>query len=73
MNPSVRMSTLAFAYDWRELLVNWSFPCPACGLVGILRTERESWYQCRHCGYTFGIERGLAKENERRTILEATV
>jgi len=43
------------ALDWRQLLVNWSFPCPSCRQVGILRTDREFHYQCRHCGETFDI------------------
>jgi predicted RNA-binding Zn-ribbon protein involved in translation (DUF1610 family) len=73
MNSSERVSILASGQDWKELLINWSFPCPACGQIGILRTERESWYQCRHCGYAFGIERGLVKERERRTRLEVSV
>jgi predicted RNA-binding Zn-ribbon protein involved in translation (DUF1610 family) len=32
------------------------FPCEACGDYRICRTERESWYTCVNCGYSFGIE-----------------
>ena len=64
MNSTEKVSASAASQDWKELLINWSFPCPACGQIGILRTETESWYQCRHCGHDFGIERGLLRENK---------
>ena len=32
------------------------FPCAACGHYKARRTERESWYTCVNCGYSFGIE-----------------
>lgn len=31
------------------------FPCEACGDYRIRRTERDSWYTCVNCGYSFGI------------------
>jgi rubredoxin len=64
MSSNQEVSKLAPAQDWKELLLNWSFPCPACGQVGILRTERESWYMCRHCGYVFSVEQ--APINQQR-------
>ncbi len=66
MSSNQEVSKLAPAQDWKELLLNWSLPCPACGQVGILRTERESWYTCRHCGYVFTIEEAsINKQNEQ--------
>jgi rubredoxin len=41
--------------DWRQFLLNWTFPCPSCRQVGILRTDREFQYECRHCGDIFDI------------------
>jgi hypothetical protein len=64
MNSGERISS-GFGQDWRELLINWSLPCPACAHVGILRTETESWYQCQHCGHHFSLERGLLREDKR--------
>jgi ribosomal protein L37AE/L43A len=32
------------------------FQCEACGHYKVRRTERESWYTCVNCGYSFGIE-----------------
>jgi ribosomal protein L37AE/L43A len=32
------------------------FSCEACGHYNVRRTERESWYTCVDCGYSFGIE-----------------
>ena len=55
LNTSRSISTSNAQYDWRELLRNWSVPCPTCRQVGILRTDRECIYQCRHCGHVFDI------------------
>ena len=32
------------------------FQCEACGHYKVRRTQRESWYTCVNCGYSFGIE-----------------
>jgi predicted RNA-binding Zn-ribbon protein involved in translation (DUF1610 family) len=32
------------------------FPCEACGQYMIHQTQRESWYTCVNCGYSFGVE-----------------
>jgi hypothetical protein len=47
--------------DWRQLLLNWSVPCPSCHQVGILRTDQEFRYLCRHCGDDFDIREGISK------------
>jgi ribosomal protein L37AE/L43A len=31
------------------------FQCEACGNYKVRRTQRESWYTCVSCGYSFGI------------------
>jgi len=56
-------TVLGSVLDWRQLLVNWSVPCPACRQVGILRTEEEHHYECRHCGDTFDIRNALSTAN----------
>jgi predicted RNA-binding Zn-ribbon protein involved in translation (DUF1610 family) len=47
-----------------NLARNWGFPCPMCGGVGIVRTDRMFWYACWHCGYEFGIERTSMEPQE---------
>jgi ribosomal protein L37AE/L43A len=32
------------------------FQCVACGQYKIRRTDRESWYTCINCGYSFGMD-----------------
>jgi len=66
MNSSKRVATISSGQHWNELMRHWSFPCPACRQVGILRTERESWYACRYCEYAFGIEAAAMKDRQKR-------
>jgi ribosomal protein S27AE len=61
MNSAGIVSQLPTEENGRELVVNQSFSCPMCSQVEILRTERENWYQCGHCGYCFGIARPLIR------------
>jgi rubredoxin len=65
VSSNQEVSELAPVQDWKELLRNWSLPCPACRQVGILRTERDLWYTCRHCGYLFSIEEASINKHEQ--------
>ena len=43
------------------------FACEACGQSKVCLTERESWYVCVNCGYSFGIEPHPKKRLRRAT------
>ena len=43
------------------------FACEACGGYKVRLTERESWYRCANCGYSFGIEPNPKKRMRRAT------
>ena len=45
------------------------FRCCACGHTGVRKTERDAWYTCANCGYSFGIESRPRKRY--RLIVEA--
>lgn len=46
------------------------FPCEACGHYKIRGTERESWFTCLDCGYSFGIE--PHPKNRLKRAMDAT-
>jgi hypothetical protein len=49
-------STLVTAQEHTLDATREDFACAACGAFKVRLTERESWYVCVNCGYSFGIE-----------------
>ena len=49
------------------------FQCEACGKYKIRRTERELWYTCVNCGYSFGIEPHPKHRLRRRTDVGGSI
>jgi len=54
---------------WRQLLQEWTKPCPQCGQAWlIVSTRKDSVYTCKACGYQFTIHAsaGPIKPNKDR-------
>jgi predicted SprT family Zn-dependent metalloprotease len=72
MKEQGRGGVIPHVPDWRQLLLNWSFPCPRCRQIGLIRSEEEFHYECRHCAAIFDIRDPAGALNTLQPVGNAT-